>query len=155
MELYINNTLDIDLIDYEPIFTRLAKKTLKNLSLNDNIICSVTFVDVDTIHKMNKEYRNIDRPTDVISFAFLDDKKEIIKGDVPLDIGEMYICYQVADENRKNYNNSIEREICFLFVHGLLHLLGYDHIKKEDEEIMFKLQDEILEGEDLWTKKNL
>ena len=154
MELYINNTLDIDLINYEPIFTRLAKKTFKILSLNDNIVCSVTFVDVDTIHKINKEYRNIDRPTDVISFAFLDDKNEIIKGNIPLDIGEMYICYQVADENRKNYNNSIEREICFLFVHGLLHLLGYDHMKKEDEEVMFKLQDQILEGEDLWTKKN-
>ncbi len=154
MELYINNTLDIDLINYEPIFTRLVKKTFKILSLNDNIVCSVTFVDVDTIHKINKEYRNIDRPTDVISFAFLDDKNEIIKGNIPLDIGEMYICYQVADENRKNYNNSIEREICFLFVHGLLHLLGYDHMKKEDEEVMFKLQDQILEGEDLWTKKN-
>lgn len=154
MELYINNTLDIDLINYEPIFTRLAKKTFKILSLNDNIVCSVTFVDVDTIHKINKEYRNIDRPTDVISFAFLDDKNEIIKGNIPLDIGEMYICYQVADENRKNYNNSIEREICFLFVHGLLHLLGYDHMKKEDEEVMFKLQDQILEGEDLWIKKN-
>ena len=154
MELYINNTLDIDLIDYEPIFTKLLNKTFKILSLNDNVICSVTFVDVETIHKINKEYRNIDRPTDVISFAFLDDKNEIIKGDIPLDIGEMYICFEVADENRKKYNNSIEREICFLFVHGLLHLLGYDHMEKEDEEAMFALQDEILEGEDLWIKKN-
>ena len=129
-------------------------KTLNKLSIKDNIVCSVTFVDIETIHKINKEYRNIDNPTDVISFAFLDDKNEQIIGDVPLDIGEMYICYDVADENRKKYDNTIEREICFLFVHGLLHLLGYDHMTKEDEEVMFKLQDEILEGENLWIKMN-
>ncbi len=154
MELYINNTLNIDLLDYEPIFEKLALKTLNKLSMNDNIVCSITFVDIETIHKINKEYRNIDNPTDVISFAFLDDKNEQIIGDIPLDIGEMYICYDVADENRKKYDNTIEREICFLFVHGLLHLLGYDHMSKEDEEVMFKLQDEILEGENLWIKMN-
>ena len=54
----------------------------------------------------------------------------------------------------EKYDNTIEREICFLFVHGLLHLLGYDHMTKEDEEVMFKLQDEILEGENLWIKMN-
>lgn len=152
MDLTINNTLNIDLDKYESLYEKLAIKTFKTLSLNDNVICSVTFVDKDTIHEINKTYRNIDRETDVISFAFLDDKKEIIKGDIPLDIGELYICYDVADENRKSYNNSIERELCFLFVHGLLHLLGYDHMEKDDEEIMFALQDKILEGEDLWIK---
>ncbi len=154
MELYINNTLPIDISNYEIVFNKLALKTLKHLKLSDNIICSVTFVDIPTIHEINKNYRNVDRPTDVISFAFLDDKNEIIKGDIPLDIGELYICYDVANKNRLKYNNSIEREISFLFVHGLLHLLGYDHMEKEDEEVMFKLQDEILEGEDLWIKKN-
>lgn len=152
MDLTINNTLNVDLTKYEQLYEKLAFKTFKTLEINNNIICSVTFVDKNTIHEINKTYRNIDRETDVISFAFLDDKNEIIKGDIPTDIGELYICYEVADENRKNYNNSIERELCFLFVHGLLHLLGYDHMKKEDETIMFALQDKILEGEDLWIK---
>ena len=117
--------------------------------LNDttNVIMSVTFVDEDMIHEINKTYRNIDRPTDVISFAFLDDKSEKIVGDVPLDLGEIYICYDVADKNRLSYNNSLKRELCFLFVHGFLHLLGYDHMTKEDEEVMFPLQEKILEGE--------
>lgn len=148
MELEINNTTSIDVTMYEELFNRLFKKTLLHLKISENSIMSVTFVSKDEIHQINKDYRNIDRPTDVISFAFLDDKSEIIVGDdIPLDLGEIYICYEVADENRKNYNNSIKREICFLFVHGLLHLLGYDHMTKEDEEIMFPLQEVILEGE--------
>lgn len=152
MDLMINNTLELDLSKYEKLYEKLAIKTFKTLSLNDNVMCSVTFVDKDTIHDINKRYRNVDRETDVISFAFLDDKNEIIKGsDIPLDIGELYICYDVANENRLNYDNTIERELCFLFVHGLLHLLGYDHMEKEDEEVMFALQDKILEGEDLWN----
>ena len=108
---------------------------------------SVTFVDKPTIHEINKTYRFKDAPTDVISFAFLDDKNEVIIGDIPVDLGEIYICYEVADENRQKYQNSIKRELCFLFVHGLLHLLGYDHQTKEQEEQMFPLQEVILEGE--------
>ena len=106
---------------------------------------SVTFVNKDFIHKINKDYRNIDRPTDVISFAFLDDPKERqIKSDNPIDIGEIYICVEVAYENADIYGNSHDRELKFLFVHGVLHLLGYDHMEKEDEKIMFALQDKIL-----------
>ena len=97
------------------------------------------------IHEINKEYRKIDRPTDVISFAFLDDYQETIKGDIPVDLGEIYICYDVAKSNAISYGNTIDRELRFLFVHGLLHLFGYDHMKKEDEEIMFPLQEKILE----------
>ena len=62
----------------------------------------------------------------------------------PLDLGEIYICYDVASTNAKKYGNTLDRELCFLFVHGLLHLLGYDHQTKEQEEIMFSLQDKIL-----------
>lgn len=148
MQLYINNELDLDLEEYNGLYNKLFEKTIKMLNIDDRALMSVTFVDRETIHFINKTYRNIDKETDVISFAFLDDKNESIKGDLPfLDIGEIYICYDVADENRKNYGNSIRRELCFLFVHGLLHLLGYDHMTKEDEEIMFPLQEKILEGE--------
>lgn len=147
MQLDFNNELDIDLSEYEKLYNILFEKTLKLLNKSENSIMSVTFVDKEMIQYINKEYRKKDAPTDVISFAFLDDKTEIIKGDVPIDLGEIYICYDVANENRLNYNNSIKRELCFLFVHGLLHLLGYDHMCKEDEEIMFPLQEKILAGE--------
>lgn len=148
LDISINSLIDVDTSLYEALYEKLAEKTFNILKIKNDIILSVTFVDKGYIHELNKNYRGIDRPTDVISFAFLDDKNEIIKGEnIPLDLGEIYICYEVADENRKNYGNSIKREICFLFVHGLLHLLGYDHMTKEDEEIMFPLQEKILEGE--------
>lgn len=147
MELEINSEIEQNIDEYRDIYPRLLEKALKMLNVTTNVIMSVTFVDEDMIHEINKAYRNIDRPTDVISFAFLDDKSEKIVGDVPLDLGEIYICYDVADKNRLSYNNSLKRELCFLFVHGLLHLLGYDHMTKEDEEVMFPLQEKILEGE--------
>lgn len=147
MELEINSEIEQNIDEYRDIYPRLLEKALKMLNVTTNVIMSVTFVDEDMIHEINKTYRNIDRPTDVISFAFLDDKSEKIVGDVPLDLGEIYICYDVADKNRLSYNNSLKRELCFLFVHGLLHLLGYDHMAKEDEEVMFPLQEKILEGE--------
>lgn len=147
MYLDFNIEISQDVIEYENIYNKLLKKTLHMLNITENSVMSVTFVTKEEIHRLNKEYRGIDRPTDVISFAFLDDKTEKISGDIPLDLGEIYICYDVANENRLNYNNSIKRELCFLFVHGLLHLLGYDHMTKEDEEIMFPLQEKILEGE--------
>ena len=67
-----------------------------------------------------------------------------IKSPYPIDLGEIYICIDVAKENALQYKNSLNRELSFLFVHGLLHLLGYDHMKQEDEEVMFHLQDIIL-----------
>ena len=126
-DISINSTIDTKIDEYIPLYERLMNKTFEVLNINRDAIISVTFVDKEFIHELNKKYRGIDRPTDVISFAFLDDKNEMIKGDdIPLDLGEIYICYDVADENRKNYGNSIKREICFLFVHGLLHLKNYD-----------------------------
>lgn len=146
MELYFINLLDKELDKYGEIYNNLFIAGLKHLKKRGQYVISVTLVGKETIHEINKNYRNIDRPTDVISFAFLDDKEEKIKKtkDMPTDLGEIYICYEVALENAKNYGNSEQREMSFLFVHGLLHLLGYDHMTKEDEDIMFPLQEEIL-----------
>ena len=144
MFLSISNETSYNIDEFNIIYKNLLKKTLNILKKNDNVIMSVTFVNKKEIQRINKEYRNIDRATDVISFAFLDDKSEQIFGDLPLDLGEIYICYDVAQENAINYGNTLKRELSFLFVHGLLHLLGYDHMKKEDEVIMFGLQDQIL-----------
>ena len=105
---------------------------------------NIIIVDNDKIHEINKEYRNIDRETDVISFA-LEDNKDIIYDDFRL-LGDIYISYDRVISQAKEYGHSELREICFLATHGILHLLGYDHMKSEDEKKMFTLQNELLDG---------
>lgn len=104
---------------------------------------SVTVVDDETIHGINKEYRNVDRPTDVISFPS-EEGEEII---APPDgfLGDLVISYPRAVAQAEEYGHSIRRELSFLAVHGTLHLLGYDHMTDEDSKNMFALQDEILD----------
>lgn len=116
----------------------LDKLDLKNVMFN------VIIVNNDKIHSLNKDYRNIDRPTDVITFALEDDKQV----DIPSIrvLGDIYISYDKVISQALEYNHSKKRELCFLAVHGLLHLLGYDHMNKEDEQKMFKLQKELLEN---------
>ena len=109
-------------------------------------IMNIIFVNDDEIHKINKEYRDIDRVTDVISFALNDEKDFLIKTE---EIGDIFIDIDQAKRQATEYNHSLEREIGFLSVHGYLHLNGYDHQTKEDEEIMFKKQDEILNNANL------
>ena len=108
----------------------------------ENCLFNVIIVDNDYIHKLNKEYRGIDRPTDVISFA-LEDEVDDVKLDFRV-LGDIYISLDKTYEQAKLYNHSFLRELSFLTIHGLLHLLGYDHMVKEDEEAMFKKQDELL-----------
>ena len=109
----------------------------------DNVMFNVIIVDNDTIHKINKEYRNIDRETDVISFA-LEDDKSFNTTDIRM-LGDIYISIDKVRSQALEYGHSFKRELYFLSVHGLLHLLGYDHMKKEDEEVMFGKQEEILD----------
>lgn len=133
--------------EYEDVYLSLLERTFKHLKLKCDPILSVTFVDNEFIHKLNREYRKVDRPTDVISFAFLDgedDRNLILNRKGPVSLGDIYISIDKAKEQAKEYGHPLRRELSFLFVHGLLHLLGYDHMSKEDEEVMFKLQDEIL-----------
>ena len=108
----------------------------------DNVEFNVILVNEEKIHEINKEYRNIDRVTDVISFA-LEDYKDIEYEDYRL-LGDIYICVEKVFEQAKNYGHSVKRELSFLAVHGLLHLLGYDHMEEKDEKEMFSLQEEIL-----------
>lgn len=108
----------------------------------DNVIFNVIIVDNEKIHEINREYRNIDRPTDVISFA-LEDDKTFNRTDIRV-LGDIYISIDKARSQALEYGHSFKRELFFLSVHGLLHLLGYDHMKKEDEEVMFKKQEEVL-----------
>ena len=129
-----NNYKDEIKIDYKEAIKVLEDAFNKKFKTKKDV--SLILVDLDEIHKINLEYRHIDRPTDVISFEEFEDDY----------LGEIFICidkvYMQADE----YGHSNEREFAFLLCHGLLHLHGYDHMTKEDEVVMFNLQDEILDN---------
>lgn len=116
--------------------TAIEKEKVGQVSFN------VIIVDNEYIHKLNKEYRKIDRPTDVITFA-LEDYEDIKYEDFRL-LGDIYISLDKAKSQAIEYGHSFKREICFLAVHGFLHLLGYDHMEKEEEKIMFGKQELIL-----------
>lgn len=121
---------------------------LINYALNkekiDNVEFNVILVDNKKIKELNKEYRNIDDHTDVISFALEDYDKSLFDG--LRILGDIYISLDKAKEQSLEYNHSFKRELSFLVIHGLLHLLGYDHINKDMEDNMFKKQEEILNG---------
>lgn len=145
MQLDFNNYQNKYWNKYENKFNDLMEFTFKFLKIKHNFLIEVDIVSSKRIRTINKEYRNIDRPTDVISFALLDgvDINNIDKK-IPTLLGEIFISTNRVISQAKKYCHSEEREICFLFVHGLLHLLGYDHMTKEDEEVMFNLQKKIL-----------
>lgn len=131
----------------EEVYADLLSFTFSHLGFSSDPIISVAIVDEEDIHQINKTYRHVDRPTDVISFAFLDGnpkRDELLKNEGIVDLGEIYISLPIALKQAEEYNHSVNRELCFLFIHGLLHLLGYDHMEKEDEIVMFNLQEEIL-----------
>lgn len=105
---------------------------------------SVTFTDNERIHELNREYRNVDRPTDVLSFPLSDGEDYDTDGDAVL-LGDIVISLERAQTQAEEYGHSFEREVAFLTVHSMLHLLGYDHeTSPEDERDMFARQDEIL-----------
>ena len=128
----------------------LIKRTLKHEKV-DNANFSIVFVSNDKIQQLNKEYRGKDSITDVISFAF-EDNNSVCYNDIRF-LGEIYISIPRMIEQAKMYGHSETRELGFLTVHGLLHLLGYDHMTKNDEEVMFGLQ-ELLLNEDERTKRS-
>lgn len=135
------NNYGKEIPNYEEI-EKYIEYLVKELNL-DNCMFNIIFITNKEIHKINKEYRKVDRPTDVISFA-LEDNKDIEYKDFRL-LGDIYISVDRAIEQARDYNHSLKRELCFLSTHGILHLLGYDHQTKKEEEIMFTKQKELLE----------
>jgi len=117
----------------------IKKENLENVSFN------LIIVDNKYIHELNKTYRNIDRETDVITFA-LEDEDTIIIPDSERILGDIYISIDKAKSQAEEYGHSLLRELSFLAVHGFYHLLGYDHMTPEEEKIMFGKQEEVLEA---------
>lgn len=116
----------------------LKKENLDNVSFN------LIIVDNEYIHELNRTYRNIDRETDVITFALEDEDSIILPSDERV-LGDIYISIDKARSQALEYGHSLLRELSFLAVHGFYHLLGYDHMTEEDEKVMFAKQEEVLE----------
>lgn len=141
----------------------LLKKKIKQIfekiavycNINQNILVNVGFVSKDAIQKLNKQHRDIDKVTDVLSFPFFNLKngmgleKEIENDMFDIDnmfeLGDILICEDVAMIQAQNLGHSKKREICFLATHGFLHLLGFDHIDAEDEKLMNQIAQKVLD----------
>ena len=141
MEIGIFNETNEDISLYLADLKELLENVSKDENL-DNIIFNVIIIDNDRIREINKEYRGIDRETDVISFALEDDKT--MRLDEIRVLGDIYISLDKVKSQAEEYGHSFKRELSFLAIHGFYHLLGYDHMKPEDEKIMFKKQEEAL-----------
>ena len=130
-------------------------KVCENLLKEDfkDVSVSINFVSDEEIQKLNREFRNIDKVTDVLSFPNLNktpnEKLKKFRKLADFDtnllfLGDIVISKKIAKKQAREYEHSLKREVCFLALHGFLHLLGFDHIKEEDEKIMTKLQSKIL-----------
>ena len=121
------------------LYSAIEKEKLENVSFN------LIIVDNDYIHELNKTYRNIDRETDVITFALEDEDTLVMPSDERI-LGDIYISIDRARSQAEDFGHSLLRELSFLAVHGFYHLLGYDHMTEEEEKIMFKKQEEVLDA---------
>lgn len=143
IDFVFDNEVDNFENNYEEDFKAIIEQALKTLHIEDDVEVSCVLVDDERIHEINKEYRHIDRSTDVISFAMEDNDQFYVEG-MPRSLGDIFISVDHAKKQAEEYGHSLKREMCFLFTHGILHLLGYDHMTDEQEKEMFGLQDEIL-----------
>lgn len=150
-------SLLIDIVDETGSVSEELLKEVENLlqfaaereGVQDQAEVSVTIVSNDDIHQINKEYRGKDAPTAVISFALEEEGEgeiEIVGAEMPPVLGDIIISADRTREQAEEYNHSFKRELGFLAVHGFLHLLGYDHMTKEEEEEMFTKQKELLDA---------
>lgn len=149
--------LDIDFLDETDkvkdsdieLVEKLLQHAAKVEGIEEGTELSITFVTNEAIHEINKEYRQKDAPTDVISFALEElgeGETAIIAEGMPRILGDVIISIDRTREQAEEFGHSFERELGFLAIHGFLHVLGYDHMNEEDEKVMFGKQDEILES---------
>lgn len=149
MDLLIDNQSGENL-DIKKDLEKVIREVLKLENIDESKCeISLSFVDVDTIYRLNKDYRKVDRPTDVLSFPiedfFNEDKKEILKKD-HLMLGDVIICLDIARKQAKDLGHSFKREIMYLTCHSILHLLGYDHIKDCDKRVMRSKEKEVMKN---------
>ena len=155
------NTLNVFCEEKEGVdfdLQRVADVAYQTLGQKEELLIEIAFVSEEEIQQLNREQRDIDKVTDVLSFPYLDQiRGEILtpthfgneKEEEGFLLGSVCICMQRAKEQAEEYGHSLEREVCYLALHGILHCFGYDHIEKSDEEEMTSLAEQIM------TKLNL
>ena len=151
LRIYFSNEQDKLEVTYAlKILIRSAIiETLELEGFKESAEVSVTFVDNEGIHTLNRQFRNIDRPTDVLSFPMLDDTDTPTPTDIAFNVslGDIVLSLERAREQAEEFGHSFEREVAFLTAHSTLHLLGYDHEKGEDDEkIMRQKQSQIMKA---------
>lgn len=148
----IIDNVDVLNENHHTLIKDIVTLTAKRVGLDEAFQIDISFVDLDAIHNLNKMYRGIDKPTDVLSFALEehsqeDDFPEVVLADgdpFTKILGDIVICDQKIQDQAQEYGHSFERELAFLVVHGFLHVNGYDHQTPDEEAEMFGLQEEVL-----------
>ena len=135
--------------EYEEIINKVLNECFKNEGLTKlKLYISITLTVPEEIQKINKQYRNIDKPTDVLSFPMFqkEELEELIQSDYPVEdvLGDIIISIPKVEEQAVEYGHSFERELAYMVVHGFYHLMGYDHMNDNDKKEMRKKEDEIL-----------
>ena len=142
-KIEVFNQTDREIKELE-IVEKVLESAIKKEKLED-VCFNLIIVDNEYIHELNRNYRGIDRETDVITFALEDEDSLIVPLEEGRNLGDIYISIDKAIKQAEEYGHELLRELSFLAVHGFYHLLGYDHMTPEDEKIMFKKQEEVLE----------
>ena len=143
-KIEVFNQLDEEIKELDTVLKVLESAVLKE-KLED-VTFNLIIVDNEYIHELNKNYRGIDRETDVITFALEDEDSLVMPDELERNLGDIYISIDKARSQAEEFGHGLLRELSFLAVHGFYHLLGYDHMTEEDEKVMFKKQEEVLEA---------
>lgn len=145
MNILINNSQEKIVIDdsINELIEKVVLECLKEEGKGTDYEVSVTFVDDEEIRELNREYRNVDKSTDVLSFPL--DESEF---DIPVDtlLGDIVISAETAKRQSEEYGHSLEREIAYLTAHSMFHLMGYDHMEEDEEKVMFEKQEKVLQN---------
>ena len=137
IKLHILNYVNTS--NYRSFMNLVAQEASQELNVKDERLLNVVICDNDMIKTYNKTYRNIEKETDVLSFPSDEDG----------ELGDILISLDKAKAQAKEYGHTLKRELAFLLCHGILHCLGYDHMTKEEEKVMFSLQEKILDRCDI------
>jgi len=143
VEITFTNETPVEMKEWEVLGTELINSVIETLNIGIDITIGVTFAEKEKALELNKRYRHESYIPDVISFPSgitFNEAQQIGN----YELGDLVICYEVAKLKSSNYHHDLKTEMAFLFVHGCLHLLGYDHEQEADQEKMFALQDEVL-----------
>ena len=149
MTLLTDNRTDFEISgEIMEAVEKACLETLKYEEFDEDCEISLSFVTNEEIHQINRHFRNVDAPTDVLSFpqlTFEEGEEADVNENGEIVLGDIIISVERAKEQAEEYGHGLKREIAFLTVHSMLHLLGYDHMEKDEEEDMFRRQKEILE----------